>query len=438
MTREKHFSTILGSIFLVACIAIGIYLTKSKLILGSKASSDCRPLNPQVVNITNTTADISFVTTAVCSVSVSVNNQIFNDVKSTSTSKIHYFQIKNLSAVTSYHYSLISNGQAIDDNTYIFQTGSPPLSPLPVSNLAWGRVLNPDKKTAANAIVYLNIPGSSPLSSFITTDGNWSISLASSFNDSKKDWFTPPSAAVEEEIIVISEDNITTQVINTTNLNNPVPDIIIGQNSLSAPISSPITSGNLSGISPVSNAQSLDILNPRDGETLNNSRPEFFGTAPINSKVVIEVHSDVITTADTQSDITGSWHWSPPENLTLGDHTIIVKVQDPATGSWQSISRNFTVLAANNNSLAFVASGSATTITTTPTPTLTSKLTTTPTSTLKITPTTTSTITPTSVVRVAHPSSSSSTPPVSGNSLPTVVIIGSALIFFVISVRFIY
>ena len=297
MTTEKHFSTILGLIFLVICIIAGIFLTGSKLIFGSKASGDCRPLNPQVANITSTTADISFVTTAACSVSVSVNGQITTDVKPLSDSKIHYFQLKNLTADTAYHYLIISNGQSLDLPSYSFLTGSSPPSPLPVSNLAWGRVLNPDKKTAGNAIVYLNIPGASPLSSFITTDGNWSISLASSYNDSQKDWFVPLLTAVNEDIYVISEDNLTTQVVNNTGLNNPVPDIIIGQNSLTAPSLPQTNSGILPGVTLVQNAQNLDILNPRNGETINNSRPEFFGTAPVNSKVVIEVHSDITDTA---------------------------------------------------------------------------------------------------------------------------------------------
>lgn len=427
MTKEKHFPTILGTFFLLACIAIGAYFSRSSLIFSSKASGDCRPLNPQVANITNSSADISYITSTACPATLSVNNQIFSDVKTSSATKVHYFQVKYLSATTTYHFSVISNGQTFDQDTYNFKTASAPTSSLPTSNLAWGRVLNPDKNTAGSAIVYLNIPGASPLSSFITTNGNWSISLASSFNDAKNDWFTSPAIAVDEEIIVISEDNLSTQVLNSTSLNNPVPDIIIGQNSLSSPTVVQTVSGNLPSVSQVQNSQSLDILNPMDGETLNSTQPQFFGTAPINSKVVIEVHSDTVTNADTQSDSTGSWNWSPTSNLAPGDHTITVKVQDSTTGVWQSVTRNFTVLAADTN-LAFVASGSAVVATSTPVPTVIS-----PTPTLKIKITST----PTSVVRAAQPASSSSVPPVTGNELPTVIIIACALLFFIVSVRFI-
>lgn len=428
MTTEKHFSTILGLIFLVMCIAVGVYFTRSRLMLGSKASGDCTPTNPQVANITNSSADISYITSAACLATVSVNNQIFNDVKPASATRIHYFQIKGLKNSTTYNYSVISNGQTINKDNFSFKTGSTPASSLPTSNLAWRRVLNSDQKTVANAIVYLSIPGASPLSSFVTTDGNWSISLASSFNDAQTDWFIPPATAVEEEIIVISEDNITTQVVNPIALNNPVPDIIIGQNSLSAPSVMPTSAGNLANITPAQTSQNLDILNPKDGETINNTRPEFFGTAPINSKVVIEVHSDATASADIQADAAGSWNWSPPADLTPSDHTITVKVQDPNTGVWQTVTRNFTVLATGSGSPAFVASGSASVIT--PTPIIVS-----PTAgqTITLTPTNT----PTPVIRAAQPASSSTTPPVTGNTLPTLLIFSGALIFFFISVKFI-
>jgi Bacterial Ig-like domain len=426
MTVEKHFPTILGLVLLLICIAASIYLTGFRTTLGSKASGDCTPINPQVANITDSSADISYITSAACLATVSVNSQIFNDVKPATATKIHYFQIKGLKNSTAYNYSLVTNGQTINKTAYNFKTGSTPASSLPTSNLAWGRVLSADKKSVANAIVYLNIPGAFPLSSFVTTDGNWSISLASSFNDSQTDWFVPPSTAVEENIVVISEDNVTTQVVNSTALNNPVPDIIIGQNSLTAPTVVPTSAGNLANVTPVQTSQNLDILNPQNGETLPSTRPEFFGTAPINSNVVIEVHSDATTSANVQSDNTGSWNWSPPSDLAPGDHTITVKVQDPSTGVWQTVTRNFTVLATGNGSPAFVASGSATTIT--PTSTIIN-----PTSKPTITPT----VTPTPIVRAAQPASASTKPPVTGNELPTVIIITSALLFFLISVKFI-
>jgi len=96
MTTEKHFSSILGLIFLAICIAAGIYLTKTRLTLNSKASGDCQPINPQVANITSSSADISYISSAACLATVSVNNQVVNDVKALLTPKFTIFRLKIL------------------------------------------------------------------------------------------------------------------------------------------------------------------------------------------------------------------------------------------------------------------------------------------------------------------------------------------------------
>ena len=440
MIKEKRFSTILGLIFLLVCIAIGLYLTGSVKIFNSKASGDCHPDNPQVTNITNTSADISFITSAACSVTVSINGQIFDDIKLTSPSRIHYFQIKNLKNTTTYNFSLISNNETYSDNNFTFKTGSIPKSSLPTSNLAWGRVLNSDAQTAANAIVYLNIPGASPLSSLVTTDGNWSISLANSFNEAKEDWFLPSNTATDEDIVVISDDGVTTQVTNNTAVNNPVPDIIIGQDSFSSPKINTNPVGNFGNQSPVAIQEKLDILNPQTNETLNVARPDFFGTAPINSKVIIEIHSSQTTNGESSTNADGLWHWSPDSDLTPGEHTITVKVQDTATGLWTTISRSFTVLASNGGP-AYEASSSATTsptsiptstptkiitpfptatITTTVTPLFTPASTSTPRLTLTLT------LSPTNIVPTA-------TIPVTGNSFPTISLLTLAIFVFLLA-----
>ena len=435
MRAPKHFPTILGLVFLVGCIGVGIYLTSSKTSFSSKASGDCQPSNFKIANITDTSADISFITSGSCLSSVTVDNKTFEDVKSLNTgetpasSKIHYFQAKYLSATTSYSFNIISGGQTFSDAKYSFRTSSKPSKVLPTSNLAWGKVLSSDGKTAGVAIVYLNIPGAAPLSSFVTSNGNWSISLASSFNEAKTDWFTPPSAPTDENIVVVAEDGSITQIANNTGLNNPVPDIIIGQNSLTAPKITPQV-GTLGNISPVQTVQSVDILNPKDGDSLPVGRPDFFGVAPQNSKVLIEVHSDVAITGESTSDNSGSWHWSPPANLDPGSHTITVKVQDPTTGVWNTVTRSFIVLASDGSSPAYTASGSASIITPTPITTDTP----TPSPTLAPSPTTTAD-TPTPTVAVATPTVIK--PPVTGNSLPTTLIISTAVVFFIISLKLI-
>jgi len=414
MNKEKRIPTIFGLLLLTLTIFAGVFATRQNTNTGAKASSSCQPINPQITNITDKSAAISFSTTDNCSISLTIDNQTLSDFQT--QGKLHYFQIFNLSPNTSNSFTVISNGQKINKSSYVVKTGSQPSTIAVEAKLAWGRVITVDKNPAKNVIVYLNIPGASPLSAYTTSDGNWNVPLANSFNESKTDWYSPTNFSANEDLIVISEDGTVTQLSNTTDQNNPVPDITLGQDYFSsAPIPTPTTT--ISGFTSTATSQStvsknIDILNPKESESLSTGLPDFFGVAPVNSQIIITVNSSTEITGQSQSDSTGSWHWSPTQNLEPGNHTITAKVLDPITGVWQTITRNFVVQAADNSSMAFTASASAT-LAPTPTPT------------------------PTSIptVRVAHPSTDSGVPE-SGVSLPTILIIVLACGLFLISFCF--
>ena len=411
MKKEARIPTFVGIILLFVAVAGGVILTQATTSFGSKASGTCQPVSSQVANITQNSADISFTTSMACSISVVVGSQTLLDNK---PSIVHYFQAKHLQPQTKYSFSIVSSGQTIAHNDYVFTTGSSPQSSLPTSNLAWGRVLNSDGKTPANAIVYLNIPGAAPLSSFVSSDGNWSISLASSLNDVKTDWFSPPISGIDEDITVLSSDGQTTQITNNTLVNNPVPDIIIGVNSFTAP--TPVVStfnqsvgvGLIGTVSPAQIQNKLAITNPQENESITTARPDFFGTAPINTIVNFTFDSGGTPFGQTTSDSSGNWHWSPTSDIPLGNHSLSAKIQDSTSLLWTTVTRKFTVLAATSSIPQYVASGSATPVNTptdTPIPT---------------------------AIQVAHPSTSSP-PPVTGETLPTVLIIASAMVFFLVS-----
>lgn len=435
MKKEKRIPTLIGLLFLFAALFGGVYLTNRQFNFFSSASNGCIPVNLQVTNITHNSADVSFTTSIECLSTVNINDRIINDIRSIITpqpvppSKIHYFQISGLSPTTSYQFTLVSGGQTVTDDNLKFITASSPITPVSASNLAWGKILTASLIPASSAIVYFNLPGASPLSSYVTTNGHWNISFSSSFNDTKTDWFSPSADVVDEEIVVISEDGQTTQIAANSSQNNPVPDIIIGQNRLTSSlldIGTPSQSGNLGPVSQVVSDKSLDILNPRESETLYTNTPLFFGNAPPNSKVVITIESPIIYNGESSADPAGSWQWTPPSSLSPGEHTITASVQNSQTGLWDTVSRKFVVLAADNQP-QFVASASATlipspTFTSTPFPTIII-----PTSAPLLTPTAsptqsalqTPTLTLTPTIRTAHPSVSG-TPPITGTSLPTV------------------
>ena len=360
MNKEKKIPTIFGLVFLTLTIFAGAYLTRQNLNTGTKASGSCNPVNPQITNITNQSATVSFFTTDSCSASITIGTQIVNDFQA--KGKMHYFQIYNLSPNTSNPFVIVGNGDKYSQASFIVKTAGRPVSIAPETKLAWGRVVTADKLPAKDIIVYLNIPGAAPLSANTTSDGNWNIPLASSFNETMTDWFSLPDSAVSEDIIAMSEDGTISQLTNTTDQNNPVPDITIGQNSFSsAPVVVPTNFGVLPTVSQSIVSKNIDISNPKENENISTGLPDFFGVAPANSKVIITVHSSTEIAGESQSDNSGSWHWSPTQQLEPGTHTITAKVLDPTTGLWQTITRDFVVQAAGNAApIAYTASASAT------------------------------------------------------------------------------
>ena len=409
MKQPKRIPTIFGLLLLLLAIFGGVILTSQKSNFGSKAGSSCEPINPQVTNITYKSGTISFTTNIECQASININNLL---VKDDTSLKIHYFEINSLKENSDYIYSIISGGKTYSSSSYQVSTAQKPSVETISSNLAWGKVFNNNGSPAEKVIIYLNIPGASPLSAITTTSGNWNIPLSTSFNENKTNWFTPP-VNIEENIYVIAQDQSVTQIISNTSSNNPVSDITIGKNNFNSP-QVETTVGSLPETGqPIDIDKKLNISNPSQNETLSTKKPQFFGSAPSNSEITIEVHSPELIAGQTVSDEDGTWEWSVPKDLTPGEHTITVTAKNKTTGLIETITRKFVVLAAEGQT-SFTASSSATTPTNTPTPT--------PTPTISIT-------------RVENPSTSSGVP-TTGAVFPTLLVIISAIICF--SIAFIF
>lgn len=419
MIKEKRIPTILGLIILIGGIFVGVVLNNNGTNVVSKASSDCIPKDTQITNITNNSVSISFTTEADCLTNLSVNNQTIENGTISDESqknKIHYFDVSNLEDNTEYKYTIISDGKNYNESLYQFKTAQAPTGLVPSSNLAWGRVFTSDLKAASKVIIFINIPGASPLSALVTSSGNWNISLANSFDESITNRFTP-NENIAEEIIVIDNEKNKTQISSNTSQNNPTPDIILGQNQFSSSsvnFDTESNVGSLPSIDPIPKSKDLDILNPKDNESLSTKKPDFFGTGPSNSKIKIKVESPVVYTGEVTTGDDGSWNWSTPKNLTPGEHTITATIIED--GIEKIISRKFTVLA-TDSPLSYSASPSATT----PTPTQTPVSTPTPTAIPTVIPTVKPTLIPTPTIYIIKPDTSSGVP-VTGNLIPTILL----------------
>lgn len=411
MKKETSFPTFIGLILLLITILAGARFTQHSVNTSTKANDNCQPLNPQVTNVTYNSASVSFTTSSNCDTTLNLNDLIINDSRNKGT--VHYFEITSLENSKVYQFTIISDGNKFTSDNYNFKTAKKPDKDIPSSNLAWGRVLKPDKSVANEAIVYLNISGASPLSALVTSSGNWNVPLSTSFNESLADWFIPPNN-FEENLVVIAPGYDQTQIVGNTSHNNPVPDIILGQNIFDLPqtISDPENDSLLDNNYDLTSPSPLDISNPKTNEKLSTKRPDFFGTGSPKSTLKIKVESPTVITGEAEVESDGSWNWSPNQDLTPGEHTITITDENN-----NAITRKFIVLAAESNT-SFSASSSANTVT--PTPVSTQVPTPTPT----IKPTLAPTSTP---IPVVHPNTSSGVPR-SGNNLFTIILFSSALI----------
>jgi hypothetical protein len=418
MKKEKRIPTILGLILLIGGVIAGVSLSGERTNTRSKASGDCTPINPQVTNVTNQSIDVSFTTNAQCLANIVVDNRTVTDFRyvdtgvKESSNRTHYFSVNNLKENSEYNFTIISGGDSYNHPNYKVTTGKRPNTSIPTSNLAWGRVFNPDLSSAEGSVVYLNIPGASPLSAIVTSNGNWNISLANSFNEEKNNWFPLPSNQ-SEDFIIISNDGQATQITGNTSRNNPVPDIIIGQNRFSElPVTGNDT-GFIDNVPSTNPEKTLTVSNPQERETIFTSRPDFFGSAPVNSKLTVKIEDIEDFSSEISSETDGTWHWSPIKDIPLGEHTFVI---NPSNSPSNLIRRKFTVVSQDNVGMAFTASQSAVLPTSTPT--------------LKPSPTKAE---PTAV-RVSKPSTESGVPK-TGVMLPTFLLMTLSGIFFLIAYK---
>lgn len=416
MKPEIRFPTIIGIVFLIIALIGGVYLTTTRITLFSRASVDCQPINPQVSNITASSFNLFFTTNTTCQASINVNGQSVLDQQRSELGILHYYQVDNLEPKTNYTFTIVSGGKTYENNAYKLATASKPTGNAPVSNLAWGKVFNQNRSPAAGSVVFLNLPGGSLTSAIVTSSGNWSIPLSTSFDSNLSTWLNIPSDT-EEEIIVFSPEGKTTILTGNTNNNNPMSDIILGQNYFDVLPNPTIQLGKVPSMGITGTVSELTIINPDNGENLSTQRPDFFGTAPKGSMVTIKVESPITLSGQVTPGSDGSWNWSPPEDLAPGEHTITISAPDPISGIIKTVQRKFIVLA-SDDSLAFSASASATMLTPSP----------------SLAPTSTPTAIPTQ--RTSKPSTDSGIP-VTGNGLPSVILLVLATVSVAFSLLFI-
>ncbi len=451
VNKEKRIPTFLG-IGLVLALVAALLLVRRVVVFRSGASGETVPKEVKLTNITSGSFVVSWLTTKKTSGLLGLldngQERLFPDTrdKTGELAKFttHYIVVDGLEGDSQYEFIIISGGQKFYDsreNPYRAHTAKSISGELPKANLASGVVKTLDGASAKGAIAYVAIDGIAPLSSLVTSQGNWVISLAKAFSSDLSQLANYQEGHILEEIYVQGgEMGVATALVYTED-DDPVSTITLGSQ-----YDFTDKNGSSAIVVPTSTAESklavgeeweslsrpFEIINPNDGEMINFPRPEIFGFGPRGGKVKIVLKSPVTHEAEVEIDDLGNWRWSPPQNLIPGSHTLRIKYTDPDTGEEEDFIRTFVLAASideDQPSFSSTPSGATATLTPTLTPTVV------PTATIVLSPTASPTailtVTATPPPRTSQPSTESGVPE-SGFWEPTFIFISGSVILFLV------
>ena len=425
--KTKTIPTILGLLVTIITTILGAYLiekTKGPI----SVSAQEKPLSVKITNITDRSFVVSWYTQSPTSgyIKVNNNNKLFWDQRDQNGNQsgdyfTHYITVNDLRPKTQYPFTIFSNNKPYKDNNSQIQTAPLNSTVPPEADLAFGIILDQQKKPLPGALVFLSITNATPLSSITNESGNWSISLGTAYKKDLSGFITYDKSNQIIEITAVATPNLNTTAITNTGNDHPVPPITIGQSynfsvkPQLSPSPKPLLNPSPTITPTVSPLQKISISNPKEGEILTNTKPEFRGLGPAQKKIRLKIESPTTYSAEVVIEPDGTWNWTPPENLEPGEHTLTLEYTDE-NNQLQSLIHHFIVQATE-------------TVSPTPTPI-------TPLPTRTLTPTSTPTITliPTSLP-TATPSAQETTATqaaqvVTGNLTPLLllVILGISLI----------
>jgi len=446
MKKIKQLPTALGLFILLAGLAAGILLIRQNTSQFLRANPESTPKQVKITNITDRGFTVSWITDKPTNGFVKYNSnkeltlvarddrdEISNQTGEFAT---HHVTLKGLKPNTTYFFKIVSGKKNFDNNgqNYSVKTGSAIQAPPPENDVAYGTITKADGSPAQGVIVYLSLSNAIPQSTLTKASGSWVIPLNLARATSLTTYAPYDRTASIEEIFVQGGSEGTATAVAVTKDDSPMPTITLGQTfDFRTPqqLITPTPAGNpqptipptrfdvSQPATPTAN-KPLTITNPNEGESVTANKPSFFGTGPAGKHLTITIHSSQALNGEVVINQDGSWTWTPPVDLSPGQHTVTITLPNGA-----SISRLFTVLAAGEDSLpSFTATASAT-----PTLSFTPTETPTPTPTISLNPTPTSIPTATPAGRVSLPSTESGTP-TTGTLTPTILfsIMGIVLI----------
>jgi|SaaInlStandDraft_5_1057022.scaffolds.fasta_scaffold09060_3 hypothetical protein len=359
----RRLPTILGLLILVG-IGWGLwgYIQNSRPII----SESIRPQKVRVTNVADNKFSVSWITSEMSMGKIEYGGEgeklslVAGDDRGgvSELHTVHHVTIRDLQPNTSYTFRVISGqtGAKFDNNgsPYSVTTGKV-IGATPVAKSFYGTVKDVG---ADGAIVYIALPNAEPVSTIVTTSGSYSIPVSTIRSGDGKSYVNYNEQTTVASVSVEDGNQSAVATILMSGV-TPVPTITMGQdydfrnNVAIEPEVAQVEPGttpepiSILNVEPLQVASvgsaEITILNPGiDGEELATTLPEFRGLAPAGEDLSITLYAKVNYSDTALTDMDGTWEWTPPEELTDGQHEIMVSYID-SEGYEQKSSRSFFV-----------------------------------------------------------------------------------------------
>ena len=237
---NRQLPTPLGLLVIVLGITLGVFLTLRERRTRTQAQQPLSPQHIQITNVSDSSITVSWITSQPTSGFISFGEtpnlgQTGLDDRETETEKTgvyltHHVTLSNLKPETIYHFKIGSGRKLFDKDGKTFQAKTAPKNTsLSVSDPAYGQVFKPDGSAAEGAIVYLTIPGCTPLSTLVKASGNWLIPKNLSLKEDLSSFCSYPKRGGEFSILVQGGDMGTSNITLLSGLDKPVANITLGK-----------------------------------------------------------------------------------------------------------------------------------------------------------------------------------------------------------------
>lgn len=348
---EKKIPNLIGFLILITLLAVSFWGVKNIKTFITQASPEITPQNIKIANLQDTGFTITWTTQSKTSGAVAYglsdqdlqypalddrDNQNRIDQYST-----HHITLKQLKPSSLYQFTILTNGVEIKNNGQPFKQETAPValsSPLP-PDAAFGQIIDSTGSPVNDALVYLTLPNGNLLSSPVNQSGSFLITLNTARTADNLNFLVYPENGALEQIHVEAGSLGQATGSCQTGLDSPIPNIILNQTINCQPSSSP-PSQSLQSSQPAKSGFKLDSP---DNNGTTNTQPSFRGTADPGSLINIRIDSPEIITAQILVKPDGTWSWTPPQNLSPGQHTVTLTLVDQE-GNARIIKRAFTVV----------------------------------------------------------------------------------------------